>query len=42
MRLSVPDLSLFQSLLYEENSFGVFVLVTVILGGARRRSPDAP
>ena len=33
MRLSVPDLSLFQSLLYEENSFGVFVLVTVILGG---------
>ena len=33
MRLSVPDPSLFQSLLYEENSFGVFVLVTAILGG---------
>ena len=33
MRLSVPDPSLFQSLLHEENSFGVFVLVTVILGG---------
>jgi len=33
MRLSVPYLSLFQSLLYEEDSFGVFILVTVILGG---------
>ena len=33
MRLSAPDLSLFQSLLYEEDSFGVFISVTVILGG---------
>jgi hypothetical protein len=33
MILSVPSLSLISGLLYEEDSFGVFLLVTVILGG---------
>jgi hypothetical protein len=31
--LNVPGLDLIQSLIYEENSFGVFLLVTVVLGG---------
>ena len=33
MTTSVPDIGLIQSLFYEEDSFGVFLLVTVVLGG---------
>ena len=33
MTLSVPSLSLISGLLYEEDSCGVFLLVTVVLGG---------
>jgi hypothetical protein len=33
MTLSVPDFGLIQSLFYEEDSFAVFLLVTVVLGG---------
>jgi Domain of unknown function (DUF6867) len=33
MILSVSSLSLISDLLYEEDSFGVFLLVTVVLGG---------
>ena len=33
MSLSAPDLGLIQNFLYEEGSFGVFLLVTVVLGG---------
>ena len=33
MTLSVPSLSLISGLLHEEDSFAVFLLVTVVLGG---------
>jgi len=33
MTFSVPSLSLISGLLYEEDSFAVFLLVTVVLGG---------
>jgi hypothetical protein len=33
MTLSVSNLSLISDLLYEEDSFGIFLLVTIVLGG---------
>ena len=33
MTSSAPDIGLIQSLFYEEDSIGVFLLVTVVLGG---------
>jgi hypothetical protein len=33
MTSSAPDIGLIQSLFYEEDSIGVFLLVTIVLGG---------